>query len=272
MRMVVGEFFFLVTKSLKSGRLDLPSNHEICFQNFSFSSRNWKKIADLLIFLQKFSFFSRTRKQVSTFLFFSISLFGISSMSDSIEYFFKDHHKVLKKHCVLQTQVKLQKWGSITCMVTHDIEWNYTMSKELLSALSKQVLYKRSPLIFYKFSASGAERVGVLLSVSNCVTGSGRGCRAAEKKDAASHSYPAAHPPTHSPTTYLPPQSSPFSQSSLLLRRRGKFPILRNWSLDFPSFQMLNPRLLTLHFLCAAWTVDNIWCRAWPLLQLHFYE
>ena len=73
-------------------------------------------------------------------------------------------------------------------MVTHDIEWNYTMSKELLSALSKQVLYKRSPLIFYKFSASGAERVGVLLSVSNCVTGSGRGCRAAEKKDAASHS------------------------------------------------------------------------------------
>ena len=42
MRMVVGEFFFLVTKSLKSGRLDLPSNHEICFQNFS--SRNWRKL------------------------------------------------------------------------------------------------------------------------------------------------------------------------------------------------------------------------------------
>ena len=35
--MVVGEF--LVMKSLKSRRLDLLSNHEISFQNFSFSSR-----------------------------------------------------------------------------------------------------------------------------------------------------------------------------------------------------------------------------------------
>ena len=42
--MVVGEFLFLVTKSLKSRRLDLLSNHEICFQNFSFSSRNWRKL------------------------------------------------------------------------------------------------------------------------------------------------------------------------------------------------------------------------------------
>ena len=40
MWMVVGEFLFLVTKSLKSRRLDLLSNHEICLQNFSFSSRN----------------------------------------------------------------------------------------------------------------------------------------------------------------------------------------------------------------------------------------
>ena len=42
--MVVGEFLFLVTKNLKSRRLDLLSNHEICFQNFSFSSRNWRKL------------------------------------------------------------------------------------------------------------------------------------------------------------------------------------------------------------------------------------
>ena len=40
MWMVVGEFLFLVTKNLKSRRLDLLSNHEICLQNFSFSSRN----------------------------------------------------------------------------------------------------------------------------------------------------------------------------------------------------------------------------------------
>ena len=67
MRMVVGEFFFLVTKSLKSGRLDLPSNHEICFQNFS--SRNWRKLQISRFFLQNFSFSSGTRKQISTFLF-----------------------------------------------------------------------------------------------------------------------------------------------------------------------------------------------------------
>ena len=35
-----GGFLFLVTKSLKSRRLDLLSNHEICLQNCSFSSRN----------------------------------------------------------------------------------------------------------------------------------------------------------------------------------------------------------------------------------------
>ena len=67
--MVVGEFLFLVTKNLKSRRLDLLSNHEICFQNFSFSSRNWRKLQISRFFLQKFSFSSRTRKQISTFLF-----------------------------------------------------------------------------------------------------------------------------------------------------------------------------------------------------------
>ena len=41
--MVVSGFLFLVTKSLKSRRLDLLSNHDICFPNFSFSSRNWRK-------------------------------------------------------------------------------------------------------------------------------------------------------------------------------------------------------------------------------------
>ena len=40
MWMVVGEFLYLVTKSLKSRRLNLLSNHENCLQNFSFSSRN----------------------------------------------------------------------------------------------------------------------------------------------------------------------------------------------------------------------------------------
>ena len=67
--MVVGEFLFLFKKSLKSRRLDLLSNHEICFQNFSFSSRNWRKLQISRFFLQNFSFSSGTRKQISTFLF-----------------------------------------------------------------------------------------------------------------------------------------------------------------------------------------------------------
>ena len=95
MWMVVGEFLFLVTKSLKSRRLDLLSHHEIWFQNISFSSRNWRKLQISWFVLPKFSFSSWTRKQISTFLFsllefgdmnciflflFSISLFGFSSM------------------------------------------------------------------------------------------------------------------------------------------------------------------------------------------------
>ena len=52
-RMVVGEFLYLATKSLKSRRLDLLSNHEICFQNFSFSSRNWRKLQISRFFLAK---------------------------------------------------------------------------------------------------------------------------------------------------------------------------------------------------------------------------
>ena len=51
--MLVGEFLFLVTKSLKSRRLDLLSNHEICFQNFSFSSRNWRKLQISRLFFAK---------------------------------------------------------------------------------------------------------------------------------------------------------------------------------------------------------------------------
>ena len=53
MWMVVGEFLFLVTKNLKSRRLDLLSNHEICFQNFSFSSRNWRKLQISRLFFAK---------------------------------------------------------------------------------------------------------------------------------------------------------------------------------------------------------------------------
>ena len=40
-------------KSLKSRRLDLFSNHEICFQNFSFSSRNWRKLQISWFFFAK---------------------------------------------------------------------------------------------------------------------------------------------------------------------------------------------------------------------------
>ena len=53
MLMVVGEFLFLVTKTLKSRRLDLLSNHEICFQNISFSSRNWRKLQISRLFFAK---------------------------------------------------------------------------------------------------------------------------------------------------------------------------------------------------------------------------
>ena len=110
--MVVGEFLFLVTKNLKSRRLDLLSNHEICFQNFSFSSRNWRKLQISRFFLQKFSFSSRTRKQISTFLFslleirdmdsiflflFSISLFGISLCIVKIQEKYLDVKSPLSK-------------------------------------------------------------------------------------------------------------------------------------------------------------------------------
>ena len=91
--MVVGEFLFLVTKSLKSRRLDLLSNHEICFQNFSFSSRNWRKLQISRLFFAKILvLFSNQKTDLdislleirdmdSIFLFlFSISLFGVSSM------------------------------------------------------------------------------------------------------------------------------------------------------------------------------------------------
>ena len=54
MWMVVGEFLFLVTKSLKSRCLDLLLNHEIWFQNFSFSSRNWRKLQISRFLLHKF--------------------------------------------------------------------------------------------------------------------------------------------------------------------------------------------------------------------------
>ena len=44
--MVVGEFLFLVTKSLKSWRHSLLSSRENYLQNFSFSFRNWKIYLD----------------------------------------------------------------------------------------------------------------------------------------------------------------------------------------------------------------------------------
>ena len=94
-----GEFLYLVTKSLKSRRLNLLSNYEICLQNFSFSSRNRRNnfwispsllhtreiIADFSFFLQKFLFSSRTRKQIS-FLFLELEMwipyFSLSSRFD----------------------------------------------------------------------------------------------------------------------------------------------------------------------------------------------
>ena len=62
---MVGEFLFLVTKSLKSQHLDPLLNHEIRFQNFYFSSRNWRKLQISRFFLQKYSFSSRTMPWIS---------------------------------------------------------------------------------------------------------------------------------------------------------------------------------------------------------------
>ena len=69
--MVVGEFLILVTKSLKSRRLDLISNHLLRFVfKISLSlleiGENYRFLD---FFVQNFSFSSRTRKQISTFLF-----------------------------------------------------------------------------------------------------------------------------------------------------------------------------------------------------------
>ena len=70
--MVVGEFLFLVTKSLKSRRLDLLSNHEICFQNFSFSSRNWRKLQISRLFFAKILvLFSNQKTDLNISLFSS---------------------------------------------------------------------------------------------------------------------------------------------------------------------------------------------------------
>ena len=130
--MVVGEFLFLVTKNLKSRRLDLLSNHEICFQNFSFSSRNWRKLQiSRLFFLQKWSLSSRTRKQILTFLFsllkirdmdsiflflFLISLFGISSMPGTnarISKKFIRRHLLIKFACYKVPPVMVPTHGSV---------------------------------------------------------------------------------------------------------------------------------------------------------------
>ena len=95
MKKCKGGFLPLVIKSLNSRRLDLVSNHEIFLQNFSFSSRNWRKYLwiSLLIsklekmvkispfWLQKFSFSSRTRKQISKFLFLFSKLEKIADFS-----------------------------------------------------------------------------------------------------------------------------------------------------------------------------------------------
>ena len=84
--MVVGEFLFLVTKSLKSRRLDLLSNHEICFQNFSFSSRNWRKLQISRFFLQKYSFSSRTMPWISAVSIIFISVVIIIVTQEIYEY------------------------------------------------------------------------------------------------------------------------------------------------------------------------------------------
>ena len=88
--MVLGEFLFLVTKSLKSRRLDLLSNHDICFPNFSFSSRNWRKLQISRFFANILVLFSNQKtdldislleiRDMNSIFLFSISLFGISSM------------------------------------------------------------------------------------------------------------------------------------------------------------------------------------------------
>ena len=86
--MVVGEFLFLVTKSLKSRCLDLLSNHEICFQNFSFSSRNWRFVKKILFLLSKLE----KRKSLSLSLLesgepFFKSLFLLSKLGKGISGF-----------------------------------------------------------------------------------------------------------------------------------------------------------------------------------------
>ena len=84
--MVVGEFLFLVTKNLKSRRLDLLSNHEICFQNFSFSSRNWRKLQISRFFLQKYSFSSRTMPWISAASIIFISVVIVIVTQEIYEY------------------------------------------------------------------------------------------------------------------------------------------------------------------------------------------
>ena len=110
--MVVGEFLFLVTKNLKSRRLDLLSNHEICFQNFSFSSRNWRKLQISRLFFAKILvLFSNQKIDLDISLFYSRNLrygfhislslldftfwhlvnawFFVCSANDLLFYFFK---------------------------------------------------------------------------------------------------------------------------------------------------------------------------------------
>ena len=85
--MVVGEFLILVTKSLKSRRLDLTSNHLL---RFVFKiSLSLLEIGENYRFLdffgQKFSFSSQTRKQISIFLF---SLLEIRDMDSILLFLF----------------------------------------------------------------------------------------------------------------------------------------------------------------------------------------
>ena len=84
--MVVGEFLFLVTKSFKYQRLDLLLNHEICFQNFTFSSRNWRKLQISRFFLQKYSFSSRTMPWISAASIIFISVVIVIVTQEIYEY------------------------------------------------------------------------------------------------------------------------------------------------------------------------------------------
>ena len=95
--MVVGEFLFLVTKSLKSRSLDLLSNHEISFQNFFFHL----EIRDM--------------DSIFRFLF-SISLFGISSMPGTnarISKKFIRRHLLIKFACYKVPPVMVPTHGSV---------------------------------------------------------------------------------------------------------------------------------------------------------------